>query len=130
MKNDIITRGDVELLVTKFYEKVIVDPMIGAIFTDVAKVNWEKHLPVMFNFWENALFYTGNYSGNPMLSHQRLNEIFPLKEQHFIRWVLLFNETVDELFEGDKASLAKQKALSISTILRIKILKENKEGLS
>ena len=129
MKNDINSRGDVERLVTKFYEKVIADPLIGPIFTEVAKVNWEKHLPVMFNFWENALFYTGNYSGNPMMSHQRLNEIFPLQEQHFNQWVLLFTETVDELFEGEKANLAKQKALSISTILRIKILKESKEGL-
>ena len=129
MKDDINSRGDVELLVTKFYEKVIADPMIGPIFTEVAKVNWEKHLPVMFNFWENALFYSGNYSGNPMLSHQRLNEIFPLQEQHFKRWVVLFTETVDELFEGEKANLAKQKALSISTILRIKILKVKDEGL-
>jgi hemoglobin len=129
MKNDINSRGDVERLVTKFYEKVIADPLIGPIFTEVVQVNWEKHLPVMFNFWENALFYTGNYSGNPMMSHQRLNEIFPLQEQHFNQWVLLFTETVDELFEGEKANLAKQKALSISTILRIKILKESKEGL-
>jgi len=129
MKNDINSRGDVERLVTKFYEKVIADPLIGPIFTEVVQVNWEKHLPVMFNFWENALFYTGNYSGNPMMSHQRLNEIFPLQEQHFNQWVLLFTETVDELFEGEKANLAKQKALSISTILRIKILKEKNEGL-
>ena len=129
MKNDINSRGDVERLVTKFYEKVIADPLLGPIFTEVVQVNWEKHLPVMFNFWENALFYTGNYSGNPMMSHQRLNEIFPLQEQHFNQWVLLLTETVDELFEGEKANLAKQKALSISTILRIKILKESKEGL-
>ena len=129
MKNDINSRGDVERLVTKFYEKVIADPLIGPIFTEVVQVNWEKHLPVMFNFWENALFYTGNYSGNPMMSHQRLNEIFPLQEQHFNQWVLLFTETVDELFEGEKANLAKQKALSISMILRIKILKEKNEGL-
>ncbi len=42
--------------------------------------------------------------------------------EHFQRWILLFNETVDELFKGEKAELIKQRALSISTVMQIKIL--------
>lgn len=125
MKKDINSREDIVLLVTKFYEKVKADPLIGSIFTEVAKVNWERHLPVMFDFWENTLFYTGTYAGNPMIMHQRLNDKFPLSETHFSRWEMLFNATVDELFEGDKALLAKQRALSISTVMKIKILGKN-----
>jgi hemoglobin len=122
MKKDITTRDDIELLVRAFYDKVKADPLIGPIFTTVFKVNWEKHLPTMFDFWENTLFYTGSYDGNPMVSHQRLHKIFPLKDEHFRRWVQLFSETADELFEGEKTLLAKQRALSISTVMRIKIL--------
>lgn len=122
MKKDIETRRDIELLVNTFYDKVKVDPIIGPIFMDVFLVHWEKHLPVMFDFWENALFYTGSYSGNPMIVHQKVHRLFPLNDEHFKRWLLLFTGTVDELFEGAKAVLAKQRAISIATVMKIKIL--------
>jgi hemoglobin len=122
MKKDIENRCDIEWLVTRFYEKVKADDTIGYIFNDIAKVNWEKHLPIMFNFWENVLFYTGNYEGNPMDIHQHLHRAAPLKKEHFTRWNLLFLETVDEHFEGTNAVLAKQRALSISTVMQLKII--------
>jgi hemoglobin len=126
MKKDIKTREDIELLVRTFYDKVKTDPVIGHIFTSVFKINWERHLPVMFDFWENILFYTGSYAGNPIETHQRFHKIFPFNDEHFQRWVALFTQTVDELFEGEKALLAKQRALSISTVMKIKILQQIK----
>lgn len=126
MKKDIKTREDIELLVQTFYKKVKADPVIGHIFTSVFKVNWERHLPVMFDFWENTLFFTGSYTGNPIESHRRIHKLFPLNDEHFRQWVVLFTETVDELFEGEKALLAKQRAFSISTVMKIKILPQIK----
>ena len=126
MKKDIENRADIETLVRAFYEKVKADDTIGYIFNDSAKVNWEKHFPVMFDFWENVLFYTGAYGGNPLVIHQHINRVVPLKAAHFNQWNKLFTQTVDELFEGNNALLAKQRALSISTVMQIKILKENK----
>lgn len=125
VKKDIETKKDIELLVNAFYEKVKADSLIGPIFTQVFKVNREKHLQVMYDFWENALFYSGTYSGNPMALHKRLHQIFDLREEHFQRWSKLFTGTVDELFEGEKAALAKQRAISISTVLKIKILHQS-----
>jgi hemoglobin len=127
MKNDIQNRADIELLVRSFYDKVKTDDTIGYIFNDIARVNWEKHFPVMFDFWENVLFYTGVYNGNPLIIHQHLNRIVPLKLEHFNQWNKLFTQTVDELFEGNNAMLAKQRALSISTIMQIKILSKVEE---
>ena len=124
MKKDIETRDDIERLVRCFYEKVVADPVIGHIFTEVVRVNWEKHLPVMYDFWENTLFYTGNYTGNPMQSHKALHRRFPLSKEHFNRWLSLFTSTVDELYEGEKAELAKQRAMSIATIMQIKIIQD------
>lgn len=126
MKKDIEGREDVEVLVTRFYEKVKADTTIGYIFNDIAKVNWEKHLPIMFSFWENVLFYTGSYEGNPMDVHLHLNRVVPLTKPHFVRWNELFLQTVDELFEGTNAILAKQRALSISTVMQLKILSPDK----
>ena len=120
MKKDIESKADIELLVNSFYDKVKVDPVIGPFFTELVKINWDKHLPVMYSFWENTLFFTGSYSGNPMKMHQKLNDIFHLDAKHFDRWVKLFTTNVDELFAGEKAELAKQRARSIATVMQIK----------
>jgi hemoglobin len=121
MKRDIESKKDIELLVDAFYEKVKADPVIGYIFNDVRKVNWKKHLPVMYDFWDNAIFYTGGYTGNPLKTHEQLHAFCHLDSRHFDRWTELFTATVDELFEGDKAGLAKQRAQSIATVMQIKI---------
>ena len=123
MKKDIEAGKDIELLVNSFYEKVKLNPVIGYIFNDVMNVNWEKHLPVMYRFWENAIFYTGAYTGNPLMVHKHLNKLFPLTAEHFAEWNKLFSATVDELFEGEKANLAKQRAISISTVIQLEIFK-------
>jgi len=122
MKHDIENRKDVEQLINSFYDKVKQDDVIGFIFNDVAKVNWEKHLPVMYDFWEGIIFLTSQYSGNPMEVHMNLNRRVKLSKEHFERWLKLFTETVDELFEGKKANLAKEKAISIAGIIETKII--------
>jgi hemoglobin len=122
MKKEIENIDDIKWLIDHFYERVKEDPVIGYIFTREFRVNWERHLPVMYSFWENTLFYTGGYSGNPMEIHQRIHQRVNLNAEHFERWTKLFVETVDEYFKGEKAELAKQRALSIATIMKTKIL--------
>lgn len=124
MKKDIKTRRDIELLIDKFFEKIKGDELIGHYFIEVANVNWDEFLPRISDFWENTLLLTGSYTGNPMMIHKRIHSSFPLEEKHFQRWVTLFNSTVDELFEGEKGLLAKQKVISISSIMKGKILNE------
>lgn len=127
MKKDIENRDDIKLLVDTFYERVISDDTIGFIFTDIVRMNWEKHLPVMYDFWDNALFFTGTYSGNPMNLHRHLHHIRPLNEKHFSRWVELFVETVDSFFEGEKADLARQRARSIAAVMEERIIQYRKD---
>ena len=122
MKNDITNRDDIILLINTFYEKVKQNEVIGYIFNDVAKVNWEKHLPVMYDFWENVIFFTGNYNGNPMMVHKHLNDKTRLNAEHFKEWIKLFTQTVDDLFEGEKAELTRQRAMSIATAMQVKII--------
>jgi hemoglobin len=122
MKADIRNRDDITKLIDAFYEKVRSDEVIGYIFNDVARVDWEQHLPVMYDFWENVLFFTGGYNRNAMAPHIRLNRIESFKKEHFKRWLELFNGTVDDIFEGEKAELAKQRALSIATMMELKLI--------
>lgn len=126
MKKKIETRADIEEMVTRFYDRVKKDDRLGPLFNDVYKVNWADHLPLMFDFWENTLFYTGNYQGNPMLVHQNLHQQAPLREEDFERWIALFYAVLDEEYEGEKADLARQRAASISTILKLRLLHDHK----
>jgi hemoglobin len=121
-RKDITQRKDIVLLVNEFYEKVKLDKEIGPIFIEVAQVNWEKHLPVMYDFWENIIFQTGNYAGNPMTAHFKLHEKHPFTKAHFTRWLNLFQETLSDNFVGQNTELARQRALSIATVMEIKLL--------
>ncbi len=122
-KLDIQTRSDIELLVNMFYKKVQKDEVISHFFNDVVVLDWSKHIPVMYDFWESILLDKHNYKGNPMPAHISLNEKSPMKKEHFDRWIQLFSSTVDELFSGEKAEQAKTRALSIATVMQIKIHK-------
>jgi hemoglobin len=126
--NDLKTRQDIEILLKNFYEKALKDKVIGYIFTDVAKLDLEHHLPIITDFWEMVLFQTVNfqekYHRSPMLVHLQLNEKTQLKPEHFQKWLELFNETIDELFSGEKANLAKFRAISIAKTIQMKVNSE------
>jgi hemoglobin len=122
MKTDIKNRSDIEKLINAFYDKIKIDSKIGYFFNDVAKVNWEKHLPRMYDFWENVIFSTGDFVGNPMAKHKELHQKSTMTEAHFQHWNALFNETVDELFIGEKAEEIKQRAANIAMAMMYKTL--------
>lgn len=122
MKTDIKNRTDIEKLVNAFYDKIKIDTKIGYFFTDVVKVNWELHLPKMYDFWENVLFSTGNYEGNPMVAHKNLHQKSETTKAHFDHWNKMFAKTVDELFAGEKANEIKQRAMNISAAMMYKTL--------
>jgi len=128
MKKQLEDRLDVELLVNQFYQKIRQDPELGFIFNDIARVNWEVHLPKMYDFWEGILFGTLNYNGRPMPPHFLLTTKYTLTPQHFDRWLALFFENVDTLFEGEKAEDVKCRAYSIATIMNSRVQQINEQS--
>ena len=121
LKNDIADREDLLRLLEVFYKKIFADPSISYIFTEVAHMNIEEHLPVIADFWETVLFQKNIYTKNAMQVHVILNQKTPLTPDHFNTWLKYFNETVDELYAGVNAFAIKQRALSIATIMQLKI---------
>lgn len=119
---DIKTRRDIIKLVDAFYDQVKVDPVIGYLFNDVARVNWEVHLPRMYDFWETIAFYTGSFDGNPMARHRELHQKSPLTQEHFEHWLALFTAVVDKLFQGPKADEIKIRARNIAAAMMYKTL--------
>ena len=115
------SREDIELLVNSFYAKVVKDETIGFFFKDVVNVNWDKHLPKMYSFWESLLFGEASYKGNPMAMHFPVNEKVAIEKPHFAHWIKLWTETVEENFEGEKAEAAVYKASNIANLMAYKM---------
>ena len=82
----------------------------------------EKHLNTLVDFWDNILFYTGTYGKNAMQPHLLLHQKKPFSKIHFDTWLKLFNQSVDDNFKGENASVLKNRALSVATIMRIKTI--------
>lgn len=112
--HDIETRDDVERLVRAFYGRALSDAMIGYLFTDIAKLDLEAHVPEITDFWETILLGAQSYSGGAFRPHAKLNQQSPLRAGHFERWLVLWRASVDELFDGPRAELAKQHAQRVA----------------
>jgi hemoglobin len=125
MKKDICTREDIELLMNSFYERLLADNGINYIFTDIARLDIKTHIPVIADFWETVLLNKNVYHNNTMKIHMDLNDKTPLTKDHFNTWLSHFTATVDELFEGETALRAKQRAQSVATVMQIKIAQKN-----
>jgi hemoglobin len=118
---DIEAVADIPKLVDTFYSKVLKDEVIGHFFTEVVQLNMEAHMPKMYAFWESILFGTGPYHGNPMTKHIALNSLSEMRPEHFKRWLVLWEDTVGELFSGDRADLAITRAQNIAAIMELKV---------
>ena len=127
MKKEIEEIGDIERLISLFYDKVNQDDLLSEVFNVHAKTNWESHLPKMVQFWSGILLDTSEYRGKPFDAHAKQSD--HISPEHFKRWIALFRETIFENFEGEKAALAIQRAESIGAIFQYKLdfMRLNKE---
>ena len=111
---DTESRADCERLVRAFYSRALVDPVIGFIFVDIAKLDVEAHVPQIASFWETILLGARSYAGGAFAPHAALHAQVRLRRGHFERWLWLWCGTVDELFAGERAELAKSHAQRVA----------------
>jgi hemoglobin len=111
---DIETREDCEVLVRAFYSRALTDPIIGYLFTDVAQLDLEAHVPRLTDFWETVLLGSKSYSSGAFHPHARVHEKAELKSGHFDRWLALWYQTLDEHFAGPRAATAKAHAYRLA----------------
>lgn len=107
--HDIDERADLDVLVRRFYQAVIPDPLLGPIF-EAVHVDWAAHIPKLVDFWCGRLLGEPGYVGNPVGAHQPVLDTSPFGDAEIARWLNLWAETVDELFVGPIAELAKERA--------------------
>ncbi len=109
-------------LVRSFYDKIRAHEILGPIFNAII-TDWEDHLNLLTDFWETQLFLKRKYHGNPVTAHQGVDAKMGriITPEHFGLWLNLWFETLDELFEGETAWIAKNRAQKMSTMLYMQI---------
>lgn len=121
-KKELNNRVNISLLVNTFYGRIRQDEMLGPIFNGIIK-DWPEHLDRLTDFWETNLLFLRKYKGNPLNVHnevdKQMNAIITM--EHFGRWLQLWLSTIDDLFIGKNAEVAKLRARKMSTIMFLSI---------
>ncbi len=120
-KKDIRDREDIAKVVEAFYQTAIQDTEIGYIFTDVAKLNLEAHIPVICDFWETVLLGNMVYRGSVVSKHIELHRKSALRPAHFERWLSIWLIVVDGMHVGEKAEEMKKRASLMAELMKHKI---------
>jgi len=122
MKPDISSRKDIKLIITKFYDLLLVDKKMTPFFEDIVEQNHlEEHLDIISDFWNDILFDTNLYTNNVMKKHLDKNVFVAFKKEHFTIWMSYFFETIEANFEGENAHNMKCRSKSIATVMQLKM---------
>lgn len=117
MEKEILDLEDIKLLVNSFYGKVREDELLSPIFNEAIQDRWPEHMEKMYTFWQTLLLGERTYKGNPFGPHATLF----ITKIHFDRWLDLFYQTVNTLFEGEKAEEAKWRASRIAEVFQMRL---------
>lgn len=102
LKKEIENLTDIKLLVNEFYGKVRKDELLKDIFNHIIQDRWPEHLDKMYKFWQTVLLGDHTYKGSPFPPHA----VMPVDKEHFERWLMLWSETVNKYYVGEKAERA------------------------
>jgi len=114
MKHKTITKESIRELVNTFYPTILADPVtapafIAKIGSDINSKEWQEHLELLTNFWAFSALGELEYRGSPLAPHFNLD----LTKEHFDRWLELFFEAIDRVYEGEAAEFFKQRSTNI-----------------
>ena len=103
---DLDSPDEIAEMVRSFYATVSDDPLLGPVFNEVARVDWDLHLPKLAAFWNRALLGIEGYQGNPFRQHAAVNAREPFRQEHFDRWLELFRANLARRWSGPNVERA------------------------
>lgn len=109
-----ITEEQISEMVEAFYTQIREDETLAPIFANNIQKSWPEHLDRMKVFWRSVLLKTGEYKGQPVPIHQKIDG---LTEGNFELWLNLFSRTAYSVFHTDAAPLVLGAAKNIATSL-------------
>lgn len=89
-----IDQDYISLLVDTFYDRIRAHAILGPVFNDAIKDNWDVHLSRMKDFWASVTLNAGLYSGKPVVAHRKHKD--SIQDWHFGVWLGLFRQTLDD----------------------------------
>lgn len=101
MKHDVITEESILQMLKIFYARVRQDSILGPVFSKAMNDQWEAHTLRIADFWSTILLGSKSFQGNVFSKHMALPDI---REEHFVQWLTLFNDTVSQFYSGDAAT--------------------------
>jgi hemoglobin len=127
-RHDAVTEESLRDLVEAFYGKVRADPLIGPVFNDSIG-DWPEHLEKLQAFWSSVMLKTGRYKGKPLPAH--IKHADAIDGRAFARWLLLWEETTDQLLDEPIAAALQEKAgrIAESLMLGIQFSRDPERGL-
>lgn len=116
MKADNITRENIHRFVVVFYEKVMVDNEVGSFFIDVLgedinNKKWQEHIEILTEFWCSMVLKDGDYYGSAFAPHAAMKG---LKRETFERWLVILDETLDEIYDKGSSKIFREIGTIIS----------------
>ena len=113
---DLDTPEQIADMVRRFYATVNTDDIVGPVFNDIARVDWDRHLPKLAAFWSRVLLGISGYSGNPFAAHARVHHQVPFTAAHFERWLDLFSDTLESGWVGPNVDRALALAHNVARV--------------
>ena len=107
-----ITKNNLRKMVISFYTVVLKDELVAPFFIEKLGPNltsktWGEHLDLLTDFWASIYLNDFNYQGNPFVPHMELEG---LETQTFHRWLKLFFETLDTIYEPYISDMIKNRS--------------------
>ncbi len=106
-------------MVAAFYARLLRDPRLAPIFLDVARIDLQRHLPLITSYWEKLLLGDRKYQRHTMDIHRVIHTRRKLQAEDFERWLALFCATIEQMFAGPRARRAMQLARRIAANMQL-----------
>ncbi|MDX1634463.1 MAG: group III truncated hemoglobin [Marinobacter sp.] len=102
---------------------------MAPVFTEVAGIRLEEHLPLIEAYWRKMLLGQRGYSRHMIHHHERIHDRSALTQRHFRRWLMHFEATLDENFDGPYTDRARTLARRIMANLETWLAQRDRAGV-
>ena len=120
-----LSKEHIEKLVVHFYDQVQKDELLGPIFNEIAKVDWNHHITLIVQFWNSIMLKTNEFHSSPYMKHVMLGKQVELTEAHFARWLILFQEEAFKYLPKAAAHQIVNRATLIANSLKLGTIKKD-----
>ncbi|NRA42264.1 MAG: group III truncated hemoglobin [Pseudomonadales bacterium] len=120
---DLDSAQHIQQFVESFYEKILSDQSLEPIFSKVAKVDLNKHLPIICSYWEKLLLGASDYRRHTMNIHRAVDVQQAFTEANFVAWLAHFKATAAE-FSGPKTDRAVVIASTIAANMQQALMRD------